>query len=140
MQTKPNRSKSPSKTSKTYTSWRGMIDRCTNPKHRWYWKYKDFFYSPWKEYAVFLNDMGERPENTTLDRVDNALGYGPDNCRWATHTQQQRNKSNIKFSKPLADEVRDLWATGDYTVKQLAEKFGTYNSMISSVLHRGCWK
>lgn len=44
--------------------------------------------------------MGERPEGTTIDRIDGSLGYGPGNCRWATIIQQQANIStnvNIEF-------------------------------------------
>lgn len=37
-------------------------------------------------------------ENLTIDRIDNSKGYSPDNCRWITNKEQQRNKrNNIRF-------------------------------------------
>jgi len=41
----------------------------------------------------FYDDMGERPAGTSLDRIDGRLGYFPGNCRWATHEEQQANRS-----------------------------------------------
>jgi hypothetical protein len=40
----------------------------------------------------FLEDMGERPENATLDRTDNLLGYSKDNCTWSTRKEQALNR------------------------------------------------
>ena len=48
-------------------------------------------------------------ENLTIDRIDNNKGYYPDNCRWATDTEQVRNRRNTLLvevdgvSKPLAE-------------------------------------
>ncbi len=46
----------------------------------------------WDSFTNFLEDMGERPEGTTLDRINGNLGYSAGNCRWATPAIQSRNK------------------------------------------------
>lgn len=90
--------------SKTYTTWQKMKARCTNPNDDRYYLYGRkgiTICERWKSFENFLNDMGEKPEETTLDRIDNSKGYEPLNCRWASREQQQRN-TNAKgvYYKP----------------------------------------
>jgi hypothetical protein len=80
-----------------YTVWYGMIRRCTNPRDPGFPSYgaRGIGVSPrWREdFMVFFADMGPRPSlGHSIDRLDNARGYEPDNCRWATKSQQQRNR------------------------------------------------
>lgn len=85
------------RSSRTYNSWTSMKNRCLNPHHRSYKNYGGrgvTVCKEWLDFSVFLEDMGERPEETSLDRIDNNKGYFKENCRWATLSSQQRNKRN----------------------------------------------
>lgn len=47
----------------------------------------------------FLEDMGERPDGYSIDRINNDLGYYKENCRWTTSSVQNHNKSKRKDAK-----------------------------------------
>jgi hypothetical protein len=86
----------------TYRSWDGMKQRCLNPRATGYKRYGGSGVTvcdQWLTFAGFLADMGERPEGTTLDRIDPARGYEPGNCRWATASEQNRNRPNFNPDK-----------------------------------------
>ena len=82
--------------SPTYYSWTAMMIRCSYTTHK---QWKDYggrgivVCDRWKEFSNFLQDMGVRPRNKSLDRYPNPNGnYEPSNCRWATRLQQRHNR------------------------------------------------
>lgn len=80
-----------------YKSWQAMLLRCTNPKNH---KFKDYgargikVCPEWISFEQFFKDMGDRPPETTLGRIDNDGDYTPANCEWQGHKTQARNKRN----------------------------------------------
>lgn len=88
------------KTDKNYPRWGGKgITICD----RWLEKPNGF--------KNFLEDMGRRPDGTTLDRIDNSKGYYPDNCRWATIYEQRANTQPMqgRIAGVHYIKIKDRW-------------------------------
>lgn len=79
----------------TYEIWLGMKGRCSDPREARYYGRGIEVCTRWRvSYARFVEDMGIRPKDQWLDRIDNDGNYEPGNCRWATPLVQQNNRSN----------------------------------------------
>ena len=82
--------------SPTYQSWTHMKNRCSSPKHHAYHRYGGrgiYVCARWlNSFESFLEDMGERPGGTSIDRSDNDAGYEPWNCKWSTPAEQASNR------------------------------------------------
>lgn len=85
--------------SPTYVSWVAMKRRCNNPALHNAANYAGISYDPrWERFELFLKDMGERPEGTTLDRIRGKEGYSKENCRWATSREQWENRDDPRIA------------------------------------------
>lgn len=85
--------------SRTYQIFKRMWQRCTNPNTIGWENYGGrgiTVCERWRKFENFLLDMGECPDNLTIERVNNDAGYSPDNCKWATRLEQAQNKRQRK--------------------------------------------
>lgn len=74
--------------------WTSMRRRC-RAKHRPDWRVYGLFQvcKRWEKFENFIEDMGKRPSpKHSIERIENSHGYSPDNCKWATQTEQGRNR------------------------------------------------
>ncbi len=109
--------------SSEYSTWQHMIRRCKGKVREIDAKnYRDRginICARWlgeDGFVNFFEDMGPRPSpGHSIDRIDNNRGYSPDNCRWATGAEQNRNKRNNHVVEFRGEHV---------TLGELAERYG----------------
>ena len=90
-----------------FKTWARMLNRCYNTRTPAYPQYGGRgirVCARWRHsFPHFLSDMGRRPHGRSLDRLNTNGPYSPSNCRWATKSEQMRNR------RPFA---RTGWKTG----------------------------
>jgi hypothetical protein len=89
-------------------SYRDMVRRCMTPGHQRYASYGGrgiTVCARWvNDFWAFVADMGERPPGLSLDRIDNDGPYAPENCRWATASQQSQNRRASAYAGLTRDQ------------------------------------
>jgi len=119
--------------SPTYLCWYSMRQRCNNTHHQAYAKYGGrgiTVCERWEHsFENFLEDMGPRPSaEHSIDRIENDGNYDPENCRWASATQQGRNKHNNVLLSCHGDTMcQSEWA----------ERIGITPEGLSARINRG---
>ena len=90
------------KHTKEYMIYNTMLQRCYNENNK---KYKDYggrgisVCEEWKsDFTIFLKDMGEKPANKTLGRIDNDGNYSKDNCEWQDYSLQGYNRRRLSVN------------------------------------------
>ncbi|AZV00996.1 HNH endonuclease [Escherichia phage vB_EcoM_005] len=106
----------------TYSSYSAMIARCTDPKHKAYPAYggngivvcDEWLPKGKKGYLKFVEDMGERPKGTSINRIGSVKRYSKETCEWAPFTMQSfdqrtRHDSPGPISGVVYRKDRNKW-------------------------------
>lgn len=83
---------------RTYASWQSMHRRCSpgDDHHMWYADRDITVCERWQSYSKFIEDMGERPKGSTLDRINNDGNYEYENCKWSNQREQHANSRQAR--------------------------------------------
>lgn len=119
--------------SREYRIWTDMLQRCFNPKRRFYSRYGGrgiTVCDRWRnDYAAFLADMGRTPfPDAQIDRTNNDGDYEPGNCRWVSRTENMRNRGNARFVEYGGRRLR---------LFEWSEELGVPTRLLQVRFHRG---
>lgn len=126
--------------------WGAMRDRCnreTNQDYKYYGGKGIIVESIWDSYLEFkkwslLN--GYVPlQNLQIDRKDGNKNYCPDNCRWVTPKENQRNRDCVILNEEKAKDIRALLAKG-ITILELSEMYKVHPDTIKDIKIGRTWK
>lgn len=122
------------KRTREYRAWCDILKRCNDKNHKSYADYGGRGITVSQQWAnsfeSFLQDVGKCPaENLTIDRIENAKGYEPGNCRWATMREQCNNRrSNRRLTYNGITKTITEWAIAigisDNTIRARIDKHG----------------
>lgn len=132
----------------TYARWKSMLQRCCNPNasnYRYYGAKGVTVWDAWREsFEAFREDMGECPSSAmTLERLDNTIGYRPDNCIWMERSQQARNRSNCVHlthagrTMIVADWAKELGVSANALRQRLALGWSAERTLTTPIKRRG---
>ena len=128
-----------------YKIWTGIKDRCLNSNRNNFPNYGGrgiTICNEWLEFIPFRDWALSNgyAEGLQIHR-ENDGNYEPDSCRWVTLKENCRHRRGQKIKNmEMANEIRDLHKTGNYTQRELAEKYSISRQAISDITNNRTWK
>lgn len=110
---------------RAYDCWVNMKQRCNNPRNPVYEYYgaRGISYHPdWEIFSNFLADMGDPPEELTLERLNNDEGYSKENCEWATRKEQTANRRPQRTRSDSASGIKGVSIRKDGYIIALSDQ------------------
>lgn len=129
------------KASPTYHSWLAMRARCRLDGRHNSDRYKGkgiVVCDRWSLFENFLEDLGERPPGTSLDRINSDGNYEPANCRWATPREQARNTRHTKLNHGAAVQIAVRRLSGE-RCRTIAFDYGVSENLPREIVKGRCW-
>jgi len=125
-----------------YATYRDMKKRCYNSRTISYKNYGAIgikVCDEWlglKGFSNFIADMGERPNGTTLDRIDNNKGYSKENCKWSTAHEQSANRRNNNKDVGVGFSKKENKWVASITIKKKRIRLGAFTEYQDAVVAR----
>lgn len=123
---------------RTYRIWHGIIERCRNKNDTNYHYYggRGIKYAKkWSKFEAFYDDMGDCPSDKhTIDRINVNGDYKKSNCRWATRSEQMKNRRRyVNWNQKISDSDIPKIVKSKKTSKELAELYGVSYKHICAI-------
>ncbi len=127
-----------------YRVWRCIKTRCYNKNRKNYVRYGGrgiVVCDRWRNsFITFFKDMGFKPfPKAEIDRINNDGNYEPGNCRWATHAENNQNRTNNKLSMQKAEEIRKIYKAGGVFQRELGLSYGVSTVAIGKLINCEIW-
>jgi hypothetical protein len=128
-----------------YSVWVGMKRRCCDSRRK---EYADYggrgisVCSEWVEDVKAFIDWSIRngwSGGLVIDRINNDLNYSPDNCRFVSVKDNNRNKRNVTCNQVTADKIRAAYRPGVVLQRSVGLAFGVHRSTVSDIINNKIW-